>query len=143
MNKLENILDADGIRACLYELVKQDGGKEVAVAFSIYVVEPFYFEIKWRAWATNWMNGSDRTAYAATYAANATYAATYAANAAYAATYATATYATYATATYAATYAAANATYAAAYAAANATYAKQVEERRQTEILRKLIRGMK
>ncbi len=90
---LETILDNNGLDDAIWALRATEGGKELAVAFAIYVAEPYYADPAWQEWARKWMSGEDRTpaaadaAYAAAYAAYAApYAAPYAAaRAAYAA----------------------------------------------------------
>lgn len=55
---------------------------EVRTAFAILCGLSVYNDPSWRAWAWNWLDGTDRTANAAAYAANAAYAAAYADSAA-------------------------------------------------------------
>jgi len=97
---------------------------EQRVRFAILVSKTVYLENSWSVWATNWLNGKDRTknaARAAAWAAYATNAANAAAYAVYAANAATAAaYAAYATN---AAEAAVDAANAAAYATTAATAA--------------------
>jgi len=102
--------------------------QEQLIAFAIYCAELCNTDnLKFMLWATNWMNGTDRsgTANAAAYAAAATANAAANATAAYAAyaAAATAAYAAAATAATAAYATAATAAYAAAATAATAAYA--------------------
>ena len=91
------------------------------IAFGILCAKEVYKDATWNKWADNWLNGTDRSAYAATYARADAYAAradayAYAdARAARADAYADA-YAAYAA------YSAADAAYADAYSAADAAY---------------------
>ena len=121
---LETILDNNGLDDAIWALRATEGGRELAIAFAIYCAEPYYTDPAWREWATNWMNGTDRTPASAERAANAAYAAYAAADAAYAAARAA--------------YAAARAAYAAAYAASTA---RAAERTRQVEVFCKLVRG--
>ena len=146
---LLTILDVNGQADCLWALraTEQSDGALVAVAFAIRCAEPYCTDEAWRAWATNWMNGSDRSQKAA----EAARAAAWAARAAEAAEAARAAAAAEAWAAWAARAAAAEAAeaaraaaWAARAAAAEAARAARAaraadDKHRQLAILRELL----
>jgi len=74
---LLTILEVNGLADCLWALraTEQLEGMLIAVEFSICCAEPYCTDAAWRTWATNWVNGSDRSQKAAAAAAAAARAA--------------------------------------------------------------------
>ena len=125
---LETILDVNGLNDCIWALRATEGGRELAVAFGIYCAAPYYTAPDWVRWAAGWISGADRSPESAGAAGAAARAAHVAAYAARTEAYWTEDAEAYWTAD------------AEAYWTADAA-AYAAERQRQTEIIRKLIKG--
>ena len=74
---LLTILDNNGVADCAWALraAQQPEMREIATEFAIKCAQPYCSDPAWQTWATNWLNGSDRSREAAAVEAAAAWAA--------------------------------------------------------------------
>ena len=134
---LLTILDNNGVADCVWALraAQQPEMREIAIEFAIKCAQPHYSNPAWQTWATNWLNGSDRSREAAASAAEVARAAWVAASAAEAAWVASAARVAWAASAAEVAWAA-----SAAEVARAAWVAAEAEREHQATILRKLLK---